>query len=132
MVSKLFSKSWIASSQARKQRKYVFNAPLNIKHKLCSSSISKDLQKEYKQRSIPVRKDDFVKIITGQFKGKSGKVTKVMLSKMRIHVEGASIKRADATDSLYPIHPSNVKIIKLNTNDKLRMEKIERVKKNNN
>jgi len=129
MVAKLFSKFWNSSTQARKQRKYVFNAPLNIKHKLCSSSVSKELRAEYNFRSIPVRKDDFVKIIAGQFKGKSGKVTKVSLSRMRIYVEGASVKRADATESMYPIHPSNVQITKFDTSDKTRVAKIERNKK---
>ena len=130
MVSKLFSKFWNSSTQARKQRKYVFNAPLNIKHRLCSSSVSKELKKEYGFRSIPVRKDDFVKVMSGQFKGKSGKVTKVSLSRMKVFVEGAAVKRADGSDAMYPIHPSNLMITKLDTSDKLRVAKIERNKSN--
>ena len=130
-MKKLFSKAWKSSSQARKQRKYLFNAPLNIRHKLCSSSLSKELRKEYGFRSIPVRKGDFVKIKTGQFKGKSGKVVKVSLSRLKAFVEGAVVKRADGTESLYPIHPSNLEITKLDTSDKLRVEKIERRKKSN-
>jgi len=129
-MKKRFSKFWNSSTKARKQRKYVFNAPLNIRHKLCSSSLSSELRKTYSIRSVPVRKGDFVKIESGQFRGKSGKVTKVMLSRMRIHVEGAVIKRADGTDSFYPVHPSNVQITKLETSDKLRVEKIERNKNN--
>lgn len=125
MVKKLFSKHWKSSTQARKQRKFVYNAPLHIRHKLCSAHLSKELRKEYGIRSVPVRTGDFVKITTGQFKGKSGKVTKVMLSRLRVHVEGAVLKRADGTESHYPIHPSNLEITKLDTSDKLRMEKLK-------
>ena len=129
-MKKLFSKAWNSSTQTRKQRKYCFNSPLHVKHKFMSAALSADLRKENGFRSIPVRKGDTVLIKTGQFKGKSGKVTKVSLARVRIYVEGASVKRADGTDSLYPIHPSNVEIQKLDLSDKLRVEKIEFLKKN--
>lgn len=129
MVSKLFSKAWKASSQPRKQRKYVHNAPLHVKHKLCTTSLSKELREKHGVRSVPVRKGDIVTIRTGQFKSQSGKVTKVCLARTFVHVEGAAIKKADSTDSFYPIHPSNLKITKLNLDDKKRSEKIERMGK---
>jgi len=129
-MKKLFSKAWRSSTQARKQRKFLFNAPLNIRHKLSSSSVSKELRKEYGFRSIPVRKDDFVQIMSGQFKGKSGKVTKVALSKLKVYVEGAAIKRSDGTDAPYPISASNLMITKLDLSDDLRVKKIEKRKAN--
>ncbi len=128
-MEKKFSKSWKSSSQTRKQRKYVHNAPLHIKHKLVASTLSKDLRKQYSIRSVPIKVGDVVTIKSGQFKGKSGKVTKVSLAGVFTHVEGAVLKRADATESFYPIHPSNLEITKLNLDDKLRVAKIERAKK---
>ena len=125
MVQKLFSKKWIASSQKRKQRKYLFNAPLNIKHKLISASLSKELKKEHNIRSIPVRKGDTVKIMSGQFKDKTGKVSKVSLLRLKVYVDGATIKRRDGTDAMYPIHPSNLMITKLDLSDKAREEKVK-------
>ncbi len=127
-MEKKWSKFWKSSVQTRKQRKYKFNAPLHVKHKMVSSALSKELRKEYDIRSVPVRKGDFVKVITGQFRGKSGKVTKVSVSLMYVHVEGATISRADGTESFYPIHPSNVMITKLELTDKTRVAKIERAK----
>jgi len=127
-MEKKWSKFWKASVQTRKQRKYVYNAPLHIKHKLMGSSLSKDIRKELGIRSAPVRVGDQVKVITGQFKGKIGKVTKVSVSRMYAHIEGATIHRADGTESFYPIHPSNLVILKLDMNDKLRTSKLERAK----
>lgn len=128
-MKKTWSKFWNSSSQTRKQRKYVHNAPLHIKHKLVSSGLSSELKQKYNVRSLPVRKGDTVTIITGQFKGTSGKVTKISLARMYAHIEGAVIKKQNGSDSFYPIHPSNLKITELNLSDKLRVKKIERMNK---
>jgi large subunit ribosomal protein L24 len=128
MVVKSWSKVWKSSTDASKQRKYAENAPLHVKHKLMAASLSKELRKEYGVRSVPVKTGDTVKISTGQFKGKTGKITKVCLPRTFIHVEGATVKRADGTDAFYPVHPSNVEITKLDLSDKKRAEKIEKSK----
>ncbi len=125
MVSKLFSKFWNSSIQPRKQRKYAKNAPLHTKRRFLNATLSKELRTQYNTRSIPLRKGDTVTVISGQFKGKTGKVTKVSISRTFIHVEGATVNKVDGTTALYPINPSNVKIIKLENSDKLRMQKIE-------
>ena len=117
--------------QARKQRKYVHNAPKHIRHKLVSANLSKDLRKEYGIRSLPVRKGDTVKVMTGTYKGKTGKVTKISLAQIFAHVEGVEQTRADGTKALYPVHPSNLQITKLDTSDKKRVEKINKMKEAN-
>eukprot|EP00034_Subulatomonas_tetraspora_P000732 GABW01000997.1.p1 GENE.GABW01000997.1~~GABW01000997.1.p1 ORF type:complete len:57 (-),score=13.04 GABW01000997.1:54-224(-) len=42
-----------------------------------SAPLSSALREEYKVRSMPIRKDDEVKIVRGQFKGTEGKITSV-------------------------------------------------------
>lgn len=130
-MKKLWSKAWNSSTQKRKQRKYLFNAPLHIKHKFLGTSLSKELRKEHNTRSVPLRSGDNVKVMAGQFKGITGKVTKVSLTRVKAYVEGAATKRRDGTDALYPIHPSNLMITKLDLSDKARSEKIARFKEAN-
>lgn len=127
-MKKLWSKVWNSSSQSRKQRKYIHNSPLHIKHKLIGATLSKELRKEHSTRSVPVRVGDFVEVISGQFKAKSGKVTKVSLTRLRVHVEGCAVKRSDGTDALYPIHPSNLMITKLDLSDNARAAKLKKIK----
>jgi len=127
-MQKLWSKVWNASTQKRKQRKYIFNAPLHIKHKLVNVSLSKELKTEHNTRSVPVRKGDTVKIMAGQFNGATGKVSKVSLGKTKVYVDGAAVKRRDGSDALYPIHPSNLMITKLDLSDKKRADKIAKFK----
>jgi len=95
---------------------------------MMSAPLSKELRKEMGTRNVPVRKGDTVKVISGQFKDKSGKVTGVSLAKLKIQVAGMIIKRGDSTESNYPISPSNVMITKLNLSDKKRQEKFDKLK----
>src|SRR3989344_5786249 len=109
-----FSRKWKSSKQPRKQKKYIHNAPLHLRHKLMSSHLVEELIKKYKKRNIPVKKGDKVIIMRGQFKGVLGNVNKVNLKKLKIYVDGAEVIKKDGSKSFYPIHPSNVKIKELN------------------
>ena len=51
------------SSQRRKSRKAHFSAPSNIRRKIMSSHLSKELRTKYEVRSVPVRKGDTVKAV---------------------------------------------------------------------
>ncbi len=128
-MEKLFSKSWRASKQPRKQRKYLYNAPLSLRRKFLSALLSKELRKKVGKRSLPVVKDDEVKIMRGQYKGKIGKITAVNTKKIRVYVDQAYRLKLDGSKSYYPIHPSNLMIINPNLKDKKRKAKLEKVKK---
>ncbi len=125
-MKKEFSKKWIRSKQVRKQRKYVYNAPLHIRRKMMSVNLSKELREKYHRRSFPVRTGDKVLVISGQFKGLTGKVEKVMLKKYKVYVEKAEVTKRDGSKAKYPIHPSNLRIIELNLDDKRRVDALER------
>lgn len=111
---------WKSSKQPRKQRKYLANAPLHIKMKLMGVNLSKELRKKYQKRSVPLRKKDTVKIMRGKFKGKKGKVMKVLLKTQKIEVEGIQIKKQDGSKVNIKLRPSNLQIIELNVEDKKR------------
>ena len=123
-----FSKHWVSSKQPRKQRKYIANAPLHIKHKFLASHLSKDLIKKYKKRAIPVRKGDTVKIVHGKFKKKAGKIEKVLLKRTRVYIENIQNTKRDGSKTYIPIHPSNLIITELNLEDKERQKILQRNK----
>ena len=72
-----FSNAWKASTQPRKQRKYRHNAPLHVRGHFLHTHLSTDLRDKHKTRSLRLRTGDEVKVLRGQFKGKTGKVTAV-------------------------------------------------------
>lgn len=114
------------SKQPRKQRKFIYTAPLHIRHKLMSVTLSQDLREEYDRRSLPVRKGDTVQVMRGDFKDHEGKVEKVDLRNYRLLVEGATVEKVDGTNIYFPIHPSNLKIVEMDLTDDKRNEIIER------
>ena len=109
-----------ASSKPRKQRRLLYGAPYHKLSKLMSAHLSPALREKYHRRSFPIRVGDTVKIISGEFKGVEGKVTKVDRENQRVYIENVTLKKADGTTVPRPIHVSNVMITELKLDDKLR------------
>jgi large subunit ribosomal protein L24 len=119
---KKFSKAWIASKNPKKQRKFVYNAPLHLRTNLVVSHLSKDLRKKYGRRGLRVRVGDKVVVMRGQFRRKSGKVERISTGKCRAFITGIETVKKDGSKALYPIHASNLMITELNLGDKRRVE----------
>jgi large subunit ribosomal protein L24 len=116
------------SKKPRKQRKFLYNAPLHLRRKMISSHLSKELRQQYKNRSLPLRKGDEVKVMRGEFKGVVGKVVRIDTKKYKVYVDTVKKKRSIGTEYLVPLSPSNLMIVKLNLDDKYRMKMLERGK----
>ncbi|MBS3081468.1 50S ribosomal protein L24 [Candidatus Pacearchaeota archaeon] len=113
----LFSTSWKSSKQPRKQRKYRYEAPLHIRHKFLSASLSKDLRKKYEIRSLPVRTGDEVIVMRGKFTKKKSKILKVNVKTSKVTIEGITRKKADGTKINVYFDPSNLQIVALKLDD---------------
>ena len=122
---KEFSADWKSSRNPGKQRKYRSMAPLHVKQKLAHSHLSKDLRKKYSKRNASLRKGDKVKITVGKFRKHEGKVTMVDLKKTRVFVDGIESTKKDGTKRQIPLDPSNMIIVELNMDDKLRQKFLE-------
>jgi len=116
------------SKKPRKQRKFLYNAPLHLRRKMISAHLSKELREKYERRSMPLRKGDEVKVMRGEFKGTVGKVVKIDTKKYKVYVDSVKKRRSVGTEYLVPISPSNLMILKLNLDDKYRMKMLERGK----
>ena len=121
-----FSISWKASKQPRKQRKYRYNAPLHLRRKMMSSTLTKELRKKYGKRNFPVHKGDNVKVMRGEFKRKTGKVDVVDMTKYRVSIEGIFRSKKDGSKVGVWFSPSNLQIKELNLEDKKRKAALER------
>ena len=125
-----YSSSWSASKQPRKQRKYRANAPLHRRQKLVSAHLSKELRTKYGKRSVQLRKEDEVIVITGEFKGKKGKIEKVSLKKLKVFVEGIKRKKPSGQEVPVQFDPSNVMVVSIKSEDKKRDASLRRKMKN--
>jgi large subunit ribosomal protein L24 len=126
---KFWSKHWKSSKQPRKQRKYVYHAPLHVRHKFLSAHLSKELREKFNRRSFPLRKGDEVEVMRGKFKKRTGKVSRVDLKELKVYIDGITRKKVDGSEVQVPFHPSNLKIINLNLEDKKRLKALTRTVK---
>ena len=141
-----YSTAWKNSTKPNKQRKYVHNAPLHIRNKFLSCSITKSLKDEHNTKHIRVKTKDTVKILRGEHRGKTGEITKVNVKNATVHIKDITRKKVNGQDAHIPIKPSNIQIIELDLKDEKRLKtlrkkkeqkkvtekpKIDKIKKNN-
>ena len=125
---KTWSPDWKASKQPRKQRKYRFQAPLNVKRTFVASHLSKELRAKHSTRSLTLRMGDTVKVMRGQFKGKTGKVEEVDLAKCKARIANLTLQRKDGNKAPVWFEPSNLLITELKMDDKKRQAILARRK----
>lgn len=128
MVKKAFATNWKRSTQPRKQRKYMYNAPLHVKQKMLHVHLSPELREKHGLRNVQIKKGDKVKILRGKFAKKEGKVDKVNLKNSKVFVAGIEIIKKEGTKLPVPLVASNLMITNLELNDKKRKLKLENKK----
>jgi large subunit ribosomal protein L24 len=126
MMKQEWSRRWVSSVQPRKQRKYRYNAPLHVRQGFVSANLSKSLRERFGKRSMSLRKGDEVEVMRGSFRGQRGNVDRVDLSKARIYVDEIKVKKSDGSEVMRALQPSNLRIVKLNLDDKKRQAILDR------
>lgn len=81
-----------------------------------SCRLAKDLRQKYNVRSLPIRKNDEVKILKGKAKNKTGKVVQVYRKKWCIHVDKVNRDKQNGQSVFIPIKPAYCVIEKVHLN----------------
>jgi len=89
------------------------------------SQLSSELRERHGKRSVRPRVGDTVRIVRGEFKDIEGKVTRVDSREGAVMVEGVTREKIKGGTSPVPISSSNVVIINLALEDKIRKKKLE-------
>ena len=97
------------ASARSKSRKAHFTAPSNVRRKIMSASLSKELREKHSCRSLPVRKEDTVQVIRGMYKGREGKIITCYRKKFVVHIEKLTREKVNGTPSL--IYDNNKSIL---------------------
>jgi large subunit ribosomal protein L26e len=64
-------------------------------------------------RAVPIRKDDEVQVVRGNYKGREGKVVQVYRKKYVIHIERITREKVNGATVNVGVDPSKVVITKL-------------------
>ncbi len=105
------------SALPRQQRKAMYNADLFERHRKMSVALSKELRRRYGRRSLPVRKGDTVRVLSGSYVGREERVAKVNLQKYAVTLDNVTGKTADSKLKPLPIRTSHLVLTKLNLSD---------------
>jgi large subunit ribosomal protein L24 len=105
------------SQLPRQQRKAQYNADLFERHRRMGVALSKELRRRYGRRSLPVRKGDTVRVLSGSYVGREERVAKVNLQKYSVTLDNVTGKTADAKLKPLPIRTSHLVLTKLNLAD---------------
>ncbi|MEM3227492.1 MAG: 50S ribosomal protein L24 [Candidatus Micrarchaeaceae archaeon] len=117
----------IKASKRRIQRAFRYTAPLHLRQHFVHAHLDKALKSKLglSIRSIRVAKGDTVKIVAGKNKGKSGKVSKVDLSRGVIYLDSLVRKNARGKERAIPVKPSSVYVMDIETGYKGRLERLK-------
>lgn len=107
------------------RNRMIYQATAVVKSRQLSSHLSKELQKKYNKRSIRIIEGDTIRVLRGEFRGVTGKITSVSTPKNGVSVEGVKKEKLKGGNLDVFIHPSNLIVTELNTEDKWRQNKLE-------
>jgi large subunit ribosomal protein L24 len=107
------------------RNRMIYKATFQTRSKQLGSLLSKDLQKKYGKKSTRAIEGETITILRGEFKGVSGKITKISKEKTSVTVEGVKKEKTKGDKFDVYIHTSNLVVTALNTSDKWRITKLE-------
>jgi len=111
------------------RNKQIYRALHQVTNKQICATLSKDLRKKYSRRNARIMIDDTVKVIRGEYKGITGKVSKISTENNSIAIEGNKKEKLKGDKIDIYIHTTNVIITALNTDDKWRLKILEKKSK---
>lgn len=112
-----WSRSWQASKNPAKQRKYRSNAPHHQKKQFLSARLDDRLRERIGKRTVPARTGDRVEVLRGDYAGKRGEVVNIDTDDYRLYIEGVERETVSGSETQVAIDPSNVRLTRLNLDD---------------
>jgi len=123
----------IESKKPSMQRKALYEISNHQVSPIMTVPMDKSLQEEYGIKRIPLRKDDFVRVVKGEFNGIEGKVLTLDKKTRKITIEECTLQKKDGNNYFVPISVANIVITKFtmkkNKLDAWRQKMIDRKQK---
>ena len=92
----------------------------HVRDAMICSSLADNLREQYATKSVRVKKGDNVRVMRGEYSGIEGKIEKVNTLRGTLAIEGVQREKVRGGNVKVQIHASNVQVIGLNLEDKLR------------
>jgi large subunit ribosomal protein L24 len=96
-----------------------------VRNTIVNSNLGAGLREQYGKRSLRPIKGDTIKVLRGEYSGIEGKIEKVNTKSGTLSIEGVQREKIRGGNVKVPIHASNVQIVSLKLDDKLRLRKAD-------
>ena len=101
----------------RRQRKALYTADTFERRRRMTVPLSRDLRGRFHARSMPVRKGDTVRVLSGSFIGREERVAKVDRRGYSVVLDNITVKTGEDKLKPLPIRTSHLVITRLNLSD---------------
>lgn len=105
------------SSSPRRQRRALYNASSFERRLRMTVPLSRDLRKRFGRRSVPVRKGDTVRVLSGSFVGREERVAKVNRRDYSVTLDNVTLKTAEEKLKPLALRTSHLVLTRLNLAD---------------
>jgi len=106
-----------SSSAPRRQRKALYNADSFHRRRRMSVPLSRELRARFHCRSVPVRKGDTVRILSGSYVGSEERVARVDRRSYSVILNNITLKTGEQKQKPLPIRTGQLLLTKLNLSD---------------
>lgn len=107
----------ISPHSPRRQRKALYTADPFERRRRMTVPLSRDLRSRFHARSVPVRKGDTVRVLSGSFVGREERVAKVDRRQYSVILDNVTLKTGEEKLKPLPIRTSHLVITRLNLSD---------------
>jgi ribosomal protein uL24 len=114
--------SVLSPHSPRRQRKAVYDASSFQRRVLMTVPLSRELRRRFHTRSVPIRKGDTVRVMSGSFIGREERVAKVDRGGYTVTLDNLTLKSGEAKLKPLAIRTSHLVLTKLNLADGWRRE----------
>jgi large subunit ribosomal protein L24 len=115
----------ISPHSPRRQRKAVYEASTFERRVLMTVPLSREYRRRFRRRSVPVRKGDTVRVMSGSFVGREERVAKIDRRGYTVTLDNVTLKTGEAKLKPLPIRTSHLVITKLNLADPWRRRTLQ-------
>lgn len=105
------------SSSPRRQRRALYDASTFERRRRMTVLLSRDLRRRFGRRSVPVRKGDTVRVLSGSFVGREERVAEVDRRSYSVTLDNVTLKTTEEKLKPLPMRPTHLVLTRLNLAD---------------
>ncbi len=115
----------LSPKSPRRQRRALYSASTFERRRRMTVPLSRELRSRFGRRSLPLRKGDTVRVLSGSFVGREERVAKVNLRDYSVTLDNVTLKTAEEKLKPLALRTSHLVLTRLNLADPWRRRSLK-------